>query len=164
MDTGQLSPDAAKDLYAKVDAIAKDLASDDPQRAKDDIKKFRDKLTELNKGGRLTTPASRSSPRTSTGSPPIWTECPAARRRSATVPGPAPGQPDSTCRRQQREQQAEDEDGQVPRLDRSHGRHGSAHRPARPQLKTSDPRARKMTGVTGLPSSCTRTVIGSPYR
>ncbi|MFC0006622.1 serine/threonine-protein kinase [Micromonospora siamensis] len=54
VDTGQLSPDAAKDLYAKVDAIAKDLASDDPQRAKDDIKKFRDKLTELNKGGRLT--------------------------------------------------------------------------------------------------------------
>ncbi|WP_176730836.1 serine/threonine-protein kinase [Micromonospora mirobrigensis] len=54
VDTGQLSPDAARDLYAKVDAIAKDRASDDPQRAKDDIKKFRDKLTELNKGGKLT--------------------------------------------------------------------------------------------------------------
>jgi serine/threonine-protein kinase len=55
VDAGQLSPDAARDLYAKVDAIAKAIATDDVRPARDQIKKLRDKLTELVRGGKLTT-------------------------------------------------------------------------------------------------------------
>ncbi|WP_157746307.1 serine/threonine-protein kinase [Micromonospora inositola] len=54
VDTGQLSPDAAKDLHAKVDAIAKELAEDDVDQAQEQIKKLRDKLAELLRGGKLT--------------------------------------------------------------------------------------------------------------
>lgn len=51
--TGQLNPDAAKDLHAKVDAIAKEIAEDDPQAAEEQIKKLREKLTELLRDGKL---------------------------------------------------------------------------------------------------------------
>ncbi|MEV0153400.1 protein kinase [Micromonospora sp. NPDC050686] len=53
VNTGQLNPDAAKDLHGKVDAIAKDLAADDQRRAADDVKKLRDRLAGLHKDGRL---------------------------------------------------------------------------------------------------------------
>ncbi|MBY8873543.1 protein kinase [Micromonospora sp. PLK6-60] len=53
VNTGQLNPDAAKDLHAKVDAVAKNLAADDQRRARDEIKKLREKLTGLRKDGRL---------------------------------------------------------------------------------------------------------------
>ncbi|PWR12471.1 hypothetical protein DKT69_23800 [Micromonospora sicca] len=54
VETGQLNPDAAKDLHAKVDAIAKEIAEDDPDRAEEQIRKLRDKLSELLRGGKLT--------------------------------------------------------------------------------------------------------------
>ncbi|WP_319460590.1 serine/threonine-protein kinase [Micromonospora sp. RTP1Z1] len=54
VETGQLSPDAAKDLHAKVDAIAKEIAEDDTTQAQEQIKKLRDKLSELLRGGKLT--------------------------------------------------------------------------------------------------------------
>ena len=54
VDTGQLNPDAARDLHAKVDAIAKELAEDDVDQAQEQIKKLRDKLTDLLRGGKLT--------------------------------------------------------------------------------------------------------------
>ncbi|WP_406039449.1 serine/threonine protein kinase [Micromonospora sp. NBC_00898] len=54
VDTGQLNPDVAKDLHAKVDAIAKELAEDDVDQAQEQIKKLRDKLTDLLRGGKLT--------------------------------------------------------------------------------------------------------------
>ncbi|MFC4149228.1 serine/threonine-protein kinase [Micromonospora mangrovi] len=52
--TGQLNPDAAKDLHTKVDAIAKEIAENDPDQAEAQLKKLRDKLAELRRGGRLT--------------------------------------------------------------------------------------------------------------
>ncbi|MGW4151793.1 serine/threonine-protein kinase [Micromonospora chersina] len=51
---GQLNPDAAKDLHAKVDAIAKETAEGDTDQAQEQIKKLRDKLSELLRGGKLT--------------------------------------------------------------------------------------------------------------
>ncbi|WP_130330238.1 serine/threonine-protein kinase [Micromonospora kangleipakensis] len=51
---GQLSPDAAKDLHAKVDAIAKEITEGDTNSAEEQIKKLRDKLSELLRGGKLT--------------------------------------------------------------------------------------------------------------
>ena len=54
VDTGQLNPDAAKDLHSKVDAIAKAIAAGDSGPAQDQIKKLRDKLKELLQGGKLT--------------------------------------------------------------------------------------------------------------
>lgn len=54
VDTGQLNPDAAKDLHSKVDAIAKAIAAGDSGPARDQIKKLRDKLKELLEGGKLT--------------------------------------------------------------------------------------------------------------
>ncbi|MGR6316387.1 serine/threonine-protein kinase [Micromonospora soli] len=53
VDSGQLSPDAAKDLHAKVDAIAKEITEGDTNAATDQIKKLRDKLSELLRGGKL---------------------------------------------------------------------------------------------------------------
>ncbi|MEW2329358.1 protein kinase [Micromonospora chersina] len=54
VDAGQLNPDAAKDLHAKVDAIAKETAEGDTDQAQEQIKKLRDKLSELLRGGKLT--------------------------------------------------------------------------------------------------------------
>ncbi|SCE74266.1 serine/threonine protein kinase [Micromonospora purpureochromogenes] len=54
VEAGQLNPDAAKDLHSKVDAIAKEIAEDDPEQAEEQVKKLRDKLSELLRGGRLT--------------------------------------------------------------------------------------------------------------
>ncbi|MGC1210991.1 MAG: serine/threonine-protein kinase [Micromonospora sp.] len=54
VDTGQLNPDAAKDLHTKVDAIAKEITEGDPDQAEEQIKKLRDKLDELLRGGKLT--------------------------------------------------------------------------------------------------------------
>ncbi|MET8911160.1 protein kinase [Micromonospora sp. NPDC004551] len=51
---GQLNPDEAKDLHAKVDAIAKETAEGDTEQAQEQIKKLRDKLSELLRGGKLT--------------------------------------------------------------------------------------------------------------
>ncbi|MFF5172385.1 protein kinase [Micromonospora sp. NPDC000089] len=51
--TGQLNPDAARDLNKKVDAVAKEIAEGDRRAATDQIKKLRDKLTELRGGGKL---------------------------------------------------------------------------------------------------------------
>ncbi|WP_346118774.1 serine/threonine-protein kinase [Micromonospora coerulea] len=53
VETGQLNPDAADDLHAKVDAIAKELAEDDADQAEEQLKKLRDKLAELLRGGKL---------------------------------------------------------------------------------------------------------------
>lgn len=54
VDAGQLNPDAAKDLHAKTDAIAKETAEGDTEQAQEQIKKLRDKLSELLRGGKLT--------------------------------------------------------------------------------------------------------------
>ncbi|MEU9739914.1 serine/threonine-protein kinase [Micromonospora chersina] len=54
VDAGQLNPDAAKDLHAKADAIAKETAEGDTEQAQEQIKKLRDKLSELLRGGKLT--------------------------------------------------------------------------------------------------------------
>ncbi|MGC5018806.1 protein kinase domain-containing protein [Micromonospora sp. DT47] len=54
VETGQLNPDVAKDLHSKVDAIAKEIAENDLEHAEEQIKKLRDKLTELLGGGKLT--------------------------------------------------------------------------------------------------------------
>ena len=54
VQTGQLNPDAAKDLHSKVDAIARQIAEGDNDQAQEESKKLRDKLDELYKGGRLT--------------------------------------------------------------------------------------------------------------
>ncbi|GHJ57134.1 hypothetical protein Nm8I071_64410 [Nonomuraea sp. TT08I-71] len=54
VDAGQLNPDAARDLHAKVDAIAKETAEGDTEQAREQIKKLRDKLSELLRGGKLT--------------------------------------------------------------------------------------------------------------
>ncbi|MEH0845081.1 protein kinase [Micromonospora sp. CPCC 205711] len=53
VQTGQLNPDAARDLHSKVDAIAKEIAENDPEQAAEQIKKLRDKLAELLRGGKL---------------------------------------------------------------------------------------------------------------
>ncbi|MEU5788511.1 protein kinase [Micromonospora purpureochromogenes] len=54
VEAGQLNPDAAKDLHSKVDAIAKEIAENDPEQAEEQVKKLRDKLSELLRGGKLT--------------------------------------------------------------------------------------------------------------
>ncbi|MET8837884.1 protein kinase [Micromonospora sp. NPDC004540] len=54
VESGRLNPDAARDLHAKVDAIAKEIAESDPDQAEDQLKKLRDKLEELRRGGKLT--------------------------------------------------------------------------------------------------------------
>ncbi|WP_446217604.1 protein kinase domain-containing protein [Micromonospora sp. IBHARD004] len=54
VEAGQLNPDAAKDLHAKVDAIAKEITEGDADQAEEQIKKLRDKLSELLRGGKLT--------------------------------------------------------------------------------------------------------------
>ncbi|WP_328421573.1 protein kinase [Micromonospora sp. NBC_00389] len=56
VQTGQLNPDAAKDLHSKVDAIARQIAEGDTGRAQEESKKLRDKLDDLYKGGKLTKP------------------------------------------------------------------------------------------------------------
>jgi eukaryotic-like serine/threonine-protein kinase len=53
VEAGQLNPDAARDLHAKVDAIAKETAEGDTDQAQEQIKKLRDKLRELLRGGKL---------------------------------------------------------------------------------------------------------------
>ncbi|MEV0810842.1 protein kinase [Micromonospora sp. NPDC050200] len=54
VEAGRLNPDAAKDLHTKVDAIAKEIAEGDPDQAEDQLKKLRDKLSDLRRDGKLT--------------------------------------------------------------------------------------------------------------
>lgn len=54
VDAGRLNPDAARDLHTKVDAVAKEIAEGDPDQAKDQLKKLREKLDELRRDGKLT--------------------------------------------------------------------------------------------------------------
>ncbi|SBT49819.1 serine/threonine protein kinase [Micromonospora auratinigra] len=52
--TGQLNPDAATDLHSRVDAIAREIAQGDTDQAEAQVKRLRDKLAELLRGGKLT--------------------------------------------------------------------------------------------------------------
>ncbi|MFE9657861.1 protein kinase [Micromonospora sp. NPDC006431] len=54
VEAGRLNPDAAKDLHTKVDAIAKEIAENDPDQAENQLKKLREKLGDLRRGGKLT--------------------------------------------------------------------------------------------------------------
>ncbi|MFE9689855.1 protein kinase [Micromonospora sp. NPDC005806] len=54
VEAGRLNPDAARDLHAKVDANAKEIAERDTDQAEEQLKKLRDKLGELRRDGRLT--------------------------------------------------------------------------------------------------------------
>ncbi|WP_280839599.1 protein kinase [Micromonospora sp. A200] len=54
VEAGRLNPDAAKDLHTKVDAIAKEIAENDPDQAENQLKKLRDKLGDLRRDGKLT--------------------------------------------------------------------------------------------------------------
>jgi hypothetical protein len=50
---GRLTPGAAKDLHAKVNAIAKETAEGDTDQAQEQVKKLRDKLRDLLRDGKL---------------------------------------------------------------------------------------------------------------
>jgi eukaryotic-like serine/threonine-protein kinase len=54
VDTGNLNPDAAGDLFKKVDEIAKELRERDTEEATKKVGELRDKLLDLLDGGKLT--------------------------------------------------------------------------------------------------------------
>jgi len=54
VDTGNLNPDMASDLFKKVDEIAKELNEGDEEEAAKKINDLRNKLTSLRRDGKLT--------------------------------------------------------------------------------------------------------------
>jgi serine/threonine-protein kinase len=53
VNTGNLNPDRASDLYKQVDLIAKAVSTGNPDEVAKNIKPMRDKLTALRTGGQL---------------------------------------------------------------------------------------------------------------
>jgi eukaryotic-like serine/threonine-protein kinase len=53
VNTGNLNPDRASDLYKQVDLIAKAVSTGNPEELAKNIKPMRDKLTALRTGGQL---------------------------------------------------------------------------------------------------------------